>query len=250
MARKSSNEAKKGAPEWMATYSDLVTLLLCFFVMLFSMSTVDAEKFKAFINSFNNSMDIYYSGETIGDGASIGSGITQMPQFNSVFEKSLERKIQEIKKHTKEAAKKLTKVIKDKGLTSQIKVEYNDNLVKLVFIDDSMLFDTGKAELKEEVLQTLDTVSEELKQYSDQTIKVEGHTDNIPINTEKYPSNWYLSSARAISVAEYLIKEKGFNPESLSADGRGEFSPIGDNTTLEGRKKNRRVEITIFFDSE
>lgn len=248
MRRKKQQEAgSSGSPEWMATYSDLVTLLLCFFAILFSMSSIDAAKFQAFVNSFQNSTSIYMSGETIGDGTAIGNGINQLPDFEVMYYEQLNMDPETEGDYMEELQKHLEEFIEQNELNEQIAVEVKDNAIKLQFIDNKILFDVGEAQLKEDAMDLLDILSVELVKYKDKSIKIEGHTDNIPIKTQKYPSNWYLSSARAISVAEYLIENKGFNPENLSADGRGEFSPIESNDTVEGRNKNRRVEIYIYL---
>lgn len=249
MKRKKQQEGSSGAPEWMATYSDLVTLLLCFFAVLFSMSSIDAAKFQAFVNSFQNSTSIMMSGETIGDGTAIGNGINQLPDFEVMYYEELNMDPETEGEEIQELAKHFEEFIADKELQDKIAVEVNDNAIKLQFIDDTILFDVGQAVLKKEATKLLDVLSKELVAFKENQIKIEGHTDNIPIKTEKYPSNWYLSSARAISVAEYLIEEKGFDPEKISADGRGEYSPIASNDDPEGRAKNRRVEIYIFLDN-
>lgn len=248
MKRKKQGNVKKGSPEWMATYSDLVTLLLCFFAVLFSMSSIDAEKFQAFINSFNNSVDMFMGAETVGDGTAIGNGINQLPDFEIMYYEHLNMDPEVEGDNLEELVQEFKDFIAENDLEDQIAVEAKDNYIKLQLIDDTILFDTGQAELKADAIGILEILSKELIKYRENQIKIEGHTDNIPINTEKYPSNWYLSSARAISVAEYLIEEQGFDPKKISADGRGEYSPIVANDTHEGRAKNRRVEIYIYMD--
>lgn len=249
---KKQEEGSGGAPEWMATYSDLVTLLLCFFAIMFSMSSIDASKFKAFINSFNDGLSIYYeNGSTIGEGNMLGNGINQFPAFEEVFYQELNMNlVKDKEKEIKERAEEFESFIEMSNLEQQVAVEYTDSYIKLQLLDDSLLFDIGEAKLTDPAEKMLEVLGEELKKYTQHTIKIEGHTDNMPIRTEKYPSNWYLSSARAISVAEYLIRSQSFDPEKISADGRGEFSPIASNDNFEGRAKNRRVELYIYFDYE
>jgi len=112
-------------------------------------------------------------------------------------------------------------------------------------LKESVLFETGKAELREEAKNVLDVLYEEVFKELPNNILIEGHTDNVPIRTAQFPSNWELSTARATSVARYLIEQKGFPPRRLAAMGCGEYRPIADNSTDEGRAKNRRVEFII-----
>ena len=130
------------------------------------------------------------------------------------------------------------------NLQDKIDVEQNEQYITLNF-KDGILFDSGKAELKAEALGALDIVSNELAKYPENNVKIEGHADNMPINTPRYPNNWYLSAARAISVAMYFTETKGFSPERISAEGYGEFRPRVPNDTPENRSINRRVEIKI-----
>ncbi|WIV13328.1 flagellar motor protein MotB [Proteiniborus sp. MB09-C3] len=227
-------DEKKGAPEWMTTYGDMVTLLLCFFVLLFSFSSVDAQKFKAIMNSFKGSSGVLNGGQTV--------------NFNQL---ELEGKMEGLTDEEVEASKELQGIavdlneyLKGRGFDEQVSIEYNERYVKLNFLD-GVLFDPGKATLKDDAVQVLDAVGVKLLEYDKNRIKVEGHTDTVPMKSAQYPNNWYLSAARAITVAEYYINEKGFDPKRLSAEGFGEYSPIAENSTAEGRMKNRRIEIKI-----
>ena len=112
---------------------------------------------------------------------------------------------------------------------------------------DVLLFDTGKAEIKAGGVPTLSTIGEQLRNYMAEgyILNIEGHTDNIPIKTSQFPSNWYLSSARAIAVASFYIDEMGFDRTKVTCIGCGEFQPVATNDTAEGRAMNRRVEIKL-----
>ena len=125
-----------------------------------------------------------------------------------------------------------------------VDIQFNERYVKLNFLD-GVLFDPGEAIIKEEATPILEAVAIQLINYENNRIKIEGHTDTVPIKTVQYPNNWYLAAARAIAVAEYYINEKGYNPRRLSAEGFGEYMPIASNDTVEGRRRNRRVEIKI-----
>lgn len=231
------NEEKKGAPEWMTTYGDMVTLLLCFFVLLFSFSSIDAQKFREIMNSFRGSSGVLSGGETI---RISDDGFEQKTRGYFESEDYRERSLLELQG----IAEDLKQHLNEQGFDDHINIEYNENYVRLNFLD-GVLFDPGKATLREDTIQILDSVGSKLLQYNKNRIKIEGHTDTVPMNSFQFPNNWYLSAARAITVAEYYINEKGFDPQRLSAEGFGEYSPIATNDTAEGRMKNRRIEIKI-----
>lgn len=243
MARKKNQgEGKKGLDEWMGTYGDMVTLLLCFFVLLFSMSNVDAEKFKSMAASFSSDITLMPSTAS-GMTEALGNGIIEMPEVKGNADK---------KGHDGDKARaELNAMASDfktyfakNNLSDKIEVEANDQYITLSF-NEGILFDSGKSDLKEGALSVLDVVATELLKHPENDIKIEGHTDNRPINTERYPNNWYLSAARAISVAVYFTDTKNFDPARISTEGFGEYRPKVPNDTPENRAINRRVEIKI-----
>ncbi|MFA5523631.1 MAG: flagellar motor protein MotB [Tissierellales bacterium] len=239
MARKRKKiEVKKGSPAWMNTYGDMVTLLLCFFVLLFSFSSVDAQKFKAIMNSFKGSSGVLIGGETVVTSDIGFDSKTKGFADGETFETDVTRELQGL-------AMDLNDYLEEEGISElQVSIDYNESFVRLSFLD-GILFDPGKATIKEEAIQILDIVGVKLLQFTNNKIKIEGHTDTVPMNSPQFPNNWYLSAARAITVAEYYISEKGFDPKRLTAEGFGEYSPIDTNDTAEGRIKNRRIEIKI-----
>jgi len=158
----------------------------------------------------------------------------QMPEDLMKEEQSYERLLQALQDMKSEIAKGQVTI-------SELKGRLTVNMV------DAILFDSGRAEIKPDGLVVLGKVIEILKSVDDKAIRIEGHTDAIPISgslTQRYPTNWELSAARAINVARYLQKQ-AINPAHLSAAGFGEFKPVADNATLEGRAKNRRIEIVL-----
>ena len=132
----------------------------------------------------------------------------------------------------------------ENNLEDKIEVEQNDRYITLNF-KDGILFESGSSDLKPEAINILSKVADELLKYPDNNIKIEGHTDNRPINTARFPNNWYLSAARAISVATYFTDYKGFAPTKISTEGYGEYKPKVPNDTPENRSINRRVEIKV-----
>lgn len=277
MARKKKEDTPPpGSPAWMSTYGDMVTLLLCFFVLLFSMSTVDAAKFNALAESLSQTFSIFTAGSTaIGDGVLISNGVSQLNELSEYFNttgqmadsdentdqmdkentdvdkqwsniSSAESYLEnEGLKESEQLAEKIEEALSENNMSDTVDVQFTAQYVELT-LKGALLFDSGSATLKEEILPTLDKVGTILQRYSTGTVEIEGHTDNVPISGGKYASNSELSSARALSVFNYLIDTTNLNPAYIKHAGRGEYVPIADNSTQEGRAKNRRVEIRIY----
>ena len=234
-----------GSPAWMATFADMMTLLLTFFILLFSMSSVDMEKYKAFASAFSGGAGVF-KGEMIeGGGILIGDGMTQLPGIeNSVLDGQEER---EKAKRLHGMEEEIQEYLEQNNMADKVETVNNGDYITIRF-DDILLFDLGKARLKPESIDVLRKIGVLLEEYlEDANVKLafEGHTDNAPINTVQFPSNWELSAARAIAVAKFFIEELDFNPKQISTEGFGEYVPIEPNDTAEGRATNRRVEIKI-----
>lgn len=242
--KKKEEVPKKGAPAYMNTYGDMMTLLLCFFVLLFSMSTVDSQKFQALASSLTASVGIFDGGQTIKPEMNVlQNGMSQFP----IQETTLS--IQETSARQQaltEAQEELSGYVKEKNLEDKISIEKKGEVIIMRF-EDVLLFDTGKAAIKAGAVPALSAIGDQLKVYMQQgyTLSIEGHTDNVPIQTTQFPSNWYLSSARAIAVASFYIDEMGFDRTKVNCTGYGEFQPVASNDTAEGRAMNRRVEIKL-----
>lgn len=221
---------------WLATYGDLVTLLLVFFVMLFAMSKVDQDRFRMVISAFHGSMGVLDSGRTIteDDGAISGA--------RSDRAEMVERNPHDLLL-TQNIVQSLSQLREDEGLQSTFSVDVAERGIVLHFTE-AVFFDLGRADLKPESEQLLHRIFDILLEWPYQ-IRVEGHTDNWPIDTVRFPSNWELSTARAARVVRFIIDEKQIDPDRLSAAGYGEYRPIASNTTAEGRSKNRRVDIVL-----
>ena len=139
-------------------------------------------------------------------------------------------------------------IINESGLTESIKIREEDTGIVLQ-LSESILFDTGRADLKPESTKVLDIISKLIPSIQND-IMVQGHTDNVPINSSTYKSNWELSTQRAVCVVKYFIENKGLDPTRFSATGYGEYKPLVDNTTAENRAINRRVDILIVQQKE
>jgi len=251
MAReKKKEEIKPGAPEYMNTYGDMITLMLTFFVMLFAMSDVNKAKFEALAQSFYNIPIIGV--ESVGNRDHLidllGSGVMQMPSLMEIPEadsrEKMSERAQQAQQELKQMASDFQTYFAENNMLDMFQVEIKDYYIMLT-LPDQVLFDKSSASLKPEALEILDMVMQKLNDYADSDIEVEGHTDSDPINTPQYPSNWELSSSRANAVGRYMIEAKGFDPHRILAVGRGEFYPVAPNDTPENKAKNRRVEIRV-----
>lgn len=264
MAKKRKEDPPKGSPAWMTTFSDLMNLLLCFFILLFSMSTVDAEKFEMVVASLQRSFSVLPSGgSSIGEGQLISSGISQLENFSFFFEQynseeedvkekeeTAEEDIQEayeeeMLKESEEMAENVSEQVEQYGIQNQVEVDFNAQYV-LLTLNGALLFDSGKSEIRQDAYPLVDKIGAILTNYTSNIIEIEGHTDNVPISNAKYENNNVLSMYRALNVADYIRGITNLDPALLKSSGRGEYVPVADNSTPEGRARNRRVEIKIY----
>ncbi len=212
----------------MTTYGDMMTLLLCFFVMLISMSSMEVAKIQQ-------------------AAASLKGALSALP-FQERVMPSPPKEIQrpsrgERKGRKSKALAKLKKVIRENQMENIISVRQNEQGIHLT-IGDPALFETGKADIKQKILPVLNQILEILSEAED-IIRVEGHTDNVPIHNDTFRDNWELSVARSLSVIRYIKNRQNIDPRRLRPVGCGEFHPVESNSTEEGRALNRRVEIYI-----
>lgn len=276
MAKRQEDTPSGGSPAWMTTFSDLMNLLLCFFVMLFAMSTVQEDKLAAFVAAMNNTFSIFDAGSTaIGEGILISNGVSQLNELDQYinstgktadsetdgdsleeFELSQEAQItleqyleEEKLKDNEVLSEGIEEVLNENGIGDQVDVSFTAQYIQLT-MNGALLFDSGSAELKEDAKQVLNKVGVVLERYSTGIVEIEGHTDNVPIRSSQYPSNEELSSARALTVFYYLQENTFLDPTNLRHAGMGERVPVADNSTAEGRSLNRRVEIRIYNPSQ
>lgn len=265
--RKKVEEGPKGSPAWMTTFSDLMNLLLCFFVLLFSMSTVDAQKFQQVVASLQSSFSVLpLGGSTIGEGEMVGSGISQLKEldvyFNEVMTSTnsngdedatgdgdsdfVDEYNQAALDESEEMAEEIEAELDKLGIADLVNVEFNEHHV-LLTLNGTLLFESGKAELQTEAQPLIKKIGQIIERFDNNVIEVEGHTDNVPLaGGSKYENNDILSTFRALNVAEYLRSVTDIDPALLKFAGRGEHVPVADNSTAEGRAQNRRVEIKIY----
>lgn len=300
MAREKEPEEEGASGNWINTFADLMNLLLCFFVLLFSMSTVDADKYEQLVTSMTESINIFDGGgQAIGQGAFVTSGTDQLvsiSQYFKEFENTGEDKQSKEDQDTqtdgdvkedgsmskgdktirdnkasqvesadsekewkaKQAAqdeanaKALYEQMAEEAQKQNIDDQINLNIDKKnqyvqISLNGALLFESGDARIKKNMKSLMSKVGDILKRYEDHMIKIEGHTDNVPISGT-YDSNQLLSMARANTVFEYMCNKKKISPSHMETSGRGEYDPIASNKTAKGRAQNRRVEIKIYTD--
>ena len=230
--------------------------------MLFSISTVDAQKFELIAASFNQTFSIFTAGATaIGDGILISNGVSQLNELDSYMystgkgkegenkpdglEDATETVEKEGLKESEELAERIEEALEEKNLGKEIDIEFTSQYVQLT-LNGAILFDSGKVDIKEEALPLMNQLGIILQRFATGTIEIEGHTDNVPMSGSKYSNNDELSSGRALSVFYYLEQNTTLDMSRVKHSGRGEYVPIADNSTEEGRSRNRRVEIKIY----
>ncbi len=263
MAKKQKQEEEIKTDLWKDTFSDLMNLLLCFFVLLYSMSNVDEVKYAELVASLSNSFSIFNGGaKAVGQGQLVSSGATQLNNLDQYFSdmgkqaediEDADDPTAEYEKKKAEDAKELYSDVVEKTennrLNDSVDITIDDgNQYVMISLSGGVLFDSGSAEIRSGAKPILSRVGTILKNYPDRMIKIEGHTDNVPISSSEYPSNRWLSTARATKVLEYFVETKKLKEKNMEASGRGEVDPVASNDTAKGRAKNRRVEIKIYTD--
>ena len=274
MAKRKEDAPAPGSPAWMATFSDLMNLLLCFFVMLFAMSSIEEAKLQEFVAAMNNTFSVFDGGASaIGDGFLISNGVSQLNELDQYinstgktadsetdgedfneFEMSpeaMEEILQDqMLQENEERVEEMEEALRENDIADEVEVSFTAQYVKLT-MNGGLLFDSGSAQLKDEAKLIIDKVGLMLERYGNGgSIEIEGHTDNVPMKSAQYPSNEELSTARALSVFYYLLDTTSLDPINLKHAGMGERVPIADNATPEGRSRNRRVEILIYNPSQ
>ncbi len=224
-----------GHSRWMIPYADLLTLLLGLFMVLFSLSKVDNETLKIYSEQLQNSLQqqntLLITAQSLNSENNLPISQTGSPMSDDDTSIHPEDMLLE------------DMIAQDLKIQSGISVSREERGV-VISMEENILFPLGSADLTSNAKTTLDQLAISLQEVS-RPIRVEGHTDNTPIATAKYPSNWELSTARATNILKYLISKHHFKPDQLSATGYGEYHPIAENSSIEGKQKNRRVDIVI-----
>jgi chemotaxis protein MotB len=232
--RRQEHEEPESSERWLLTYADLITLLLGLFVILYAMSKVDQAKFNEVAIALNQT----FGGKTI---LSEHSGITPMPAPPPQNSADNNDEVSSDSEQN-EVSQNINKALEEYVQSSKVSIaESSEELT--IHLLETLIFETGSDTIKPEARNVLNKLSDLIRVLPNK-IRVEGHTDNIPINTPQFPSNWHLSIARSLNTAYYMM-QKGVNPKKISILGYSEYKPIGPNDTPENRAKNRRVDIVI-----
>jgi chemotaxis protein MotB len=226
--RKKSEEKLEtaGMMRWLLTYADMITLMLALFIILFAMSTISRVKVQEFAKSISAGFDNVWS-------------VNQPPNGGANGEQSFEAS-----SSIPAIQKELEKYVKQNHLEQQVQVHAEARGLVVTLLSDKSFYDSGSAQIRPATQKILDGIAPILKR-SGNSIAVEGFTDNVPINTYQYPTNWELSAARAVGVARHLIERDGVAPGRISATGYGEYRPRNENATDAQKQVNRRVDIVL-----
>lgn len=251
MARKKREEEHENHERWLVSYADFITLLFAFFVVMYAISSVNEGKYRVFSSSLNTA----FQSNTATQGAAPNPklGATQTAHNTLANIKVTDQPTATPNPQLEEQAKRMRNMAGDLqnslgALIQQGKVRVTQSRRGVaVEISDSVLFGTAKADLQPQSVAALRAVADSIKN-TDNLIQVEGNTDNQPIRSPQYPSNWELSSARAASVVRLFV-DAGVAPSRMVAIGYGEFRPVENNDTDASRARNRRVTINILADN-
>lgn len=247
MAKREDPEEEGSSYNWMDTYGDMVTLLLCFFVLLYSFCTINEQKQKELISAFSGN----YGGGAVE--VFDVSTIREQPisKIDSMVDLQDRSEVgnaaqQEIDQTFDLLYQKIKSYIEENGLESSLSVSRTDEAIFLRF-NEMALFDSASADIRPDSVPTLERIMEiiQLNVSSIRSVKIEGHTDNVPIHNQEFTDNWDLSVKRATNTLRLVLSTGLFDEKMLSAVGYGEYQPLAGNDTPEGRAQNRRVDFVL-----
>ncbi|MGR9117111.1 MAG: flagellar motor protein MotD [Gammaproteobacteria bacterium] len=247
--RRRFTEDSEHLDRWMVSFADFITLLFAFFVVMYSISSVNRGKYETFSESLDQAL--FHEKKVVKEAEPVQVGTIptriqpiELPNLITVTEEEhqLSEEIMEEKRRLDEVSDEFQRALKPFIENQLVGINKHDFWVELE-MNSELLFASGSAELSAKAVPVLEKVAELVRDVPN-VINVEGYTDNVPISTSIYPSNWDLSSARATSVVKELVKDN-IPPTRLSAVGYGEYHPVADNSTEEGRFKNRRVVLVL-----
>lgn len=237
MSRKKQHHEEHVDEAWLLPYSDMLTLLLALFIVMFAMGQTDKAKMQAMAKEFN----IIFAG---GSGMMNQDGNSMIPMEEAGESDSMQTNESQIEEDKMTEIKKmLEEEIKQEGYEGKIKIDLNGEGLDIA-IQDVVLFNSGEADVLKEVSPLLLKISNMLNALDNQ-IRVAGYTDNVPISNGKFRSNWDLSAMRAINVMNFMVSSGGIKQDNVSIQAYGEHKPKTSNSTEEGRAQNRRVEIYV-----
>lgn len=235
------------APAWIVTFADLVTLLLAFFVLMLSFSSMDLKRYRSVSDSMNQAFNDASGGaldqSKQGQGEKSAAESEKQGTFSQLAQQIGESKRQEIQKQLEETFSTLKAVLKDEVKEGKVHIELGGNATIIRF-DDSAYFTSGSEAVSPEIKEVVIKIGPALAE-AEGTIIVQGHTDDVPISSERFRSNWDLSTARAASVVHQLLQNTSINPGRFVVQGHADSKPLAPNDSDTSRSRNRRVEIHV-----
>jgi len=251
MALKKEPEKHVNHERWLVSYADFITLLFAVFVVLYAMSQSDKKKVEEVMASIQQSFGMVQSGapspkmnvlpsSQMNIAPSVKPEIAIVPGSKSVRG---QMKTRADEKDFRQIKSSIEAYLVKQGAQNKVSLTITRRGL-IVSLKEAGFFDSGQAQIKPSAYELINTIAEVMSQYNN-PLRLEGHTDNMPISSSQFPSNWELSTARAVNGLKYLIKNFDVDPEKISATGYGEFRPLADNATPEGRAKNRRVDLVM-----
>ncbi|MGB9699842.1 MAG: flagellar motor protein MotB [Thermodesulfobacteriota bacterium] len=254
--KRNREEERENLERWLVSYADFITLLFAFFVTMYAISRVDEQKLGSAVESLQRALGSLIPVQTFQRHPGAFSP-TQSPLGTSILtdvssklpvgerkafeklaeeiQKEIERSLMAIEPEKRPPFNKIKFILEERGL--------------VIRVPESLFFDSGEASIRSDFYPLLDALGKNLEKIPNH-IRVEGHTDNVPIQTAKFPSNWELSTARATTIVRYFLSKFNIRPAKLSASGFAEFRPIASNSKPEGRSLNRRVDVVILSSLE
>jgi chemotaxis protein MotB len=242
MMRRRRKEKHVNHERWLVSYADFITLLFAFFVVLFASSHVDkhkVERFSAAVRTAFEDMGLFQ----------VGSQAVAVSE-KGTYPQNSQQVVEPIRPTSSYLDQKLAKVrnelvlkVESEGFQNKVRIN-TDRRGLVVSLAEAAFFDSGSADLRDDSLRLLGSVAQVLQEVPNK-IRIEGHTDNVPIHNERFPSNWELSTTRATNVIAFLLKHYAFQPQLLSPAGYSEYHPVAANDTAEGRALNRRVDLVV-----
>jgi chemotaxis protein MotB len=248
MSEESNKKSEAGSPAWMATFGDLMSLLLTFFILLLSFAEMDIVKFKDAMGSIQEELGVFKSGSGMFKPATTPSVIDTPLKPSLPQPKRIKETIKEETKLKSDIEEKLRALIQEKGLEKDVSVEKTARGV-VVRVRGRLFFNPGTADIKDGIAPLLNELGEVMQEFP-YDMSIEGHTDNIPIRSRRFSSNWELSAARAYSALKYLNENKNIDTSRLNIAGFSDTRPLTSNDTPDGRAKNRRVEFVFYKQGE
>jgi chemotaxis protein MotB len=237
-----SPEAGGGSSGWLTTFNDLVTLLMVFFVLLFTMGSIDNKMMQEFQYALQSGLGV------LGEGSRVAVSVQEGQTSGSLAELMSQAGGQPAPEAEGEEVQAIEETLAEFAAAPGVNVRYSKQGAHISF-EDGLFFNFGKADINSSGFALLDKMAVLIHNMPG-SVRVEGHTDNVPIHTRRFPSNWELSIARAVSVVKYFAEVGKINPARLSAVGYGESRPLAPNDSPDHRAKNRRVEIVLVMEGE